>query len=264
MLRVFTLYSGSSGNCTVIDIDGRAILVDAGCGVKKTQKALIDAGLSLDAVEGIFITHEHSDHVSGLQTICKHYRIPVISNKATLDAFFRENRNFDTSLFCEMPTGAVAARDIFEVTSFHSPHDSVECVGYRIKTKYGDVGVLTVAGEGTKEIKKALSGCKILVFESNHDKNMLQTGPYPYYLKMRISGPNGHLSNDQSAELLAGFIDFGTESVILAHLSKENNTPHAALATAENILTSTGAKVGSDISLYVAPPDGLSHIFTVG
>jgi phosphoribosyl 1,2-cyclic phosphodiesterase len=262
MLRVFTLYSGSSGNCTVIDVDGRVILIDAGCGVKKTQKALCTAGLSLDAAEGIFVTHEHSDHVAGLQTICKHFRIPVISNQATLDAFYRDNSTFDTSLFCVMPTGATAARDDFEVTSFRSPHDSAECVGYRITTKYGDVGVLTDAGEGTPEIKAALKGCKTLVFESNHDRNMLQTGPYPYYLKRRISGPNGHLSNDQSAEMLSDFADFGAKKIILAHLSKENNTPHVALSTAETFITAKGAVIGGDVDVYVAPPDDLSQIIT--
>ena len=260
MLRVFTLYSGSSGNCTVIDTDGRAILVDAGFGVKKTQKALEAAGLSFNDVEGIFVTHEHTDHVAGLMTICRHYRIPVISNQATLDAYYRENREFDTSLFCPMPVGAVAARDCFEVTSFHSPHDSAECVGYRIKTKYGDVGVLTDAGEGTKEIRLSLSGCKILVFESNHDKNMLQTGPYPYYLKRRISGPNGHLSNDQSAEMVAEFLETGLENVILAHLSRENNTPRTAMATTEAFISAKGAKIGKDLSVSVAPPDELSNI----
>ena len=260
MLRVFTLYSGSGGNCTAVEIDGRVVLVDAGCGVKKTQQCLMQAGLSLGAVDGIFITHEHSDHVAGLQTICKHFRIPVISNQPTLDAYYNENPLFDTSLFCVMPTGARAARDSFEVTSFASPHDSAECVGYRIKTKYGDVGVLTDAGTGTDEIKRALKGCRILVFESNHDINMLQTGPYPAYLKRRIAGPDGHLSNNQSAEMLADFVNAGAENVILAHLSKENNTPRIALSTADAFLSAKGAKTGKDVFVYAAPPSELSQI----
>ena len=261
MLRVFTLFSGSSANCTVIDIDGRVILVDAGNGVKKTEKALNEVGLSLNDVEAIFVTHEHSDHVSGLPTICRHFRIPVISNEATLNAFHRDNPDFDDSLFCSMPTGACARKDCFEVTSFHSPHDSAECVGYRIKTQYGDVGVLTDAGEQTQEIKNSLRGCKTLVFESNHDKNMLLTGPYPYYLKKRISGPKGHLSNEQSAEMLTDFVSEGTENILLAHLSRENNTPETALSTSGSFFSVRGIKVGSDVRVEVAPPYETSYIF---
>ncbi len=262
MLRVFTLFSGSSANCTVIDVDGRVILVDAGNGVKKTQKALEEVGLSLNTVEAIFVTHEHSDHVSGLPTICRHFRIPVISNEATLNAFLRDNPGFDDSLFCVMPTGACARKDCFEVTSFRSPHDSAECVGYRIRTKYGDVGVLTDAGEQTQEIRTSLRGCKTLVLESNHDTNMLMTGPYPYYLKRRISGPQGHLSNDQSAEMLTELVSCGAENILLAHLSKENNTPDTALHTTGSFLSARGVKVGSDVLVKVAPPSEISHIFT--
>lgn len=261
MLRVFTLFSGSSANCTVIDIDGRVILIDAGNGVKKTQKALEETGLSLNCVEAIFVTHEHSDHVAGLPTICRHYRIPVISNEATLNAFLRDNPGFDESLFCSMPTGSCARKDCFEVTSFHSSHDSAECVGYRIKTRYGDVGVLTDAGEQTAEMKKSLRGCRTLVLESNHDKNMLMTGPYPYYLKKRISGPYGHLSNDQSAEMLTEFVSCGTENVLLAHLSRENNTPETALSTSGSFLSARGIRIGSDVLVEVAPPYETSHIY---
>ncbi len=262
MLRVFTLYSGSSANCTVIDIDGRVILVDAGGGVRKTQKALESVGLSLSAVEAVFVTHEHSDHVAGLSTICKYFRIPIISNEATLDAISRENGDIDQSLFCPMPSGACARRDCFEVTSFHSSHDSAECVGYRIKTAHGDVGVCTDAGEVTPEIRASLCGCKTVVLESNHDKNMLFTGPYPYRLKQRISGPFGHLSNEQCAELLSTLVSRGAENVLLAHLSKDNNTPETALSTVGSFLSVHNIKVGSDVNIFVAPRSEISHIYT--
>lgn len=262
MLRVFTLYSGSSANCTAIDIDGRVILVDAGGGVRKTQKALESVGLSLSAVEAVFVTHEHSDHIAGLSTICKHFRIPIISNEATLNGILNERSDIDDSLFCNMPSGACARRDCFEVTSFRSPHDSAECVGYRIATKYGDVAVCTDAGEVTPEMRNEICGCKTVVLESNHDKNMLFTGPYPYYLKQRISGPNGHLSNEQSAEFVSLLVARGAENILLAHLSKENNTPDTAMSTMTSFLSVHGITVGKDVNINVAPPSELSHIYT--
>ncbi len=262
MLRVFTLFSGSSANCNVIDIDGRVILVDAGGGVRKTQKALESVGLSLSAVEAVFITHEHSDHIGGLSTICKHFRIPIISNEATLAAVKRDVAGLDESMFCIMPSGACAKRDCFQVTSFRAPHDSAECVGYKIVTDYGNIGIVTDAGEVTAEIKTSLTGCKTVILESNHDKNMLFTGPYPYPLKQRIAGPFGHLSNEQSAELLTLLAHSGTENVLLAHLSKENNSPEVALNTAASFLSVHGIKIGSDINVFAAPPAEVSHIYS--
>ena len=261
MLKVCTLFSGSSANSTLIQVDGRAILIDAGGGVLKTGKALQQAGTDFSKLDAIFITHEHSDHVSGLATILKRHRIPVIGNTATLKKMLFEHPELDDSLFCEMPTGSTAVKDGFEVTSFAAPHDSVECVGYKIKTKYGCVGVTTDAGQPTSEIFTKLSGCGILVLEANHDRKMLLEGPYPYMLKQRIAGPSGHLSNEQSGELLSKLVESGAKKVLLAHLSKENNTPDIALSTVGMCLSESGITVQKDVLVSVAPRDCVSDIY---
>jgi len=261
MLRVCTLYSGSSANSTLIDADGHCVLIDAGGGVKKTQKALEALGISYNNIEAIFITHEHSDHISGLSTICKKQQIPIIANDATLRMALRIIPVLEDAPICEMPTGGTAKKDFFEVTSFAAPHDSVECVGYKITTKYGSVGVMTDAGEETPVSEKALRGCKIVVLEANHDKNMLMTGSYPYNLKVRIAGNHGHLSNDQSGELAQYLVSTGTEKLMLAHLSAENNTPSLALETVNNVLSMHGITDGRDVQVKVAPRYDISDVY---
>ena len=261
MLQVCTLFSGSSANSTLIQLDGRSVLIDAGGGILKTGKALKQAGTDYSQLDAVFITHEHSDHVCGLATILKKHRIPVIANPATLRKISTENPELDDSLFCEMPTGSMASKGGFEITSFAAPHDSVECVGYRIATKYGNVGVTTDAGCETPEIFAKLSGCEILVLEANHDRNMLLNGPYPYMLKQRIIGPNGHLSNEQSGKLLAKLVETGAKKVLLAHLSKENNTPQAALSTVGECLSARGITIQNDVLVQVAPRDCISTIY---
>lgn len=262
-IRVCTLVSGSSANSTYVEVDGCGILIDAGAGIRRTEALLQSVGSSLSAVKGIFITHEHSDHVSGLKTILKKHRIPILANQRTLEEIARTCPEIDPSLFCTLPTGATARRGAFSVTSFSCPHDSAECVGYVIETRLGSIGVSTDLGELSQEILHALSGCKALVFESNHDADMLRNGAYPYHLKQRIAGPNGHLSNQQSAEALVELVRSGVTRVFLAHLSKENNTESLCLCTVENVLRRAGIDPKTDVCVSVAPRSECSEVFTL-
>lgn len=260
MVRVCTLYSGSSANCTYIENNGKAILIDAGAGVKKTAQALKDIGSDYDKIEAIFITHEHSDHVAGLKTILKyHDRIPVIGNEKTLNAVMQANPEICGKNFHIMSTGATANNGSIRVSSFPTLHDSAECVGYIIDTGNRKIGVMTDVGEETPGATELLCHCDVLVVESNHDYDKLWNGAYPYMLKKRIGGKYGHFSNDQCGELLKKTVDCKVRNIILSHLSKENNTPDLAYNTVSGHLESTGAEIGGDIFLTVAPRNEVSR-----
>ncbi len=262
-LKVCTLVSGSSANCTYVEVDGRGLLIDAGAGIRRTEALLNSVDSSLSNVKGIFITHEHSDHISGLKTITKKYRIPILANRNTLDEISFLLPDLDSDLFCTLPTGGNAKSGSFSVTSFPCMHDSVECAGYVIDTGFCKVGISTDLGQITDEVTQALNGCKVLVFEANHDIDMLRNGPYPYSLKQRISGPNGHLSNQQAGEALTGFVQHGAEQIYLAHLSKDNNTESLCRCTVENILRRSGIEAEQDVRVRVAPRSERSEVYSL-
>lgn len=264
MIRVCTLYSGSSANCIYIENNGRAILIDAGAGVKKTGKALCDIGSGYDKIEAIFITHEHSDHVAGLKTILKyHEQIPVIGNEKTLTAIHNLYPEINCKNFHSMSTGSCASNGLMKISSFLTSHDSAECVGYTVDTGNRKIGVMTDVGETSSQTSELIKHCDTLVIESNHDTDMLWSGAYPYSLKKRISGRFGHFSNKQCGEFLGGFSKENVRSVILAHLSQENNTPELAYNTVSEYLTSSGAVVGGDIDLTVAPRNEVSKMIVI-
>lgn len=262
-LKVCTLVSGSSANCTYVEVDGCGLLIDAGTGVRRTETLLNSVGSSLSKVKGIFLTHEHSDHISGLKSITKKYRIPILANQRTLDEIADVLPEVDPDLFCVLPTGGNAKSGFFSVTSFPCMHDSAECTGYVIDTGICRVGVSTDLGQITDSVRNALNGCKVLVFEANHDIDMLRNGPYPYSLKQRISGPNGHLSNQQCGEGLTQFVQNGAEQIYLAHLSKENNTESLCRCTVENILRRSGIEAERDVRVRVAPRSERSEVFAL-
>lgn len=262
-LKLCTLVSGSSANSTYVEIDGYGILIDAGAGIRRTETLLRSVDSSLENVKGIFITHEHSDHISGLKTLLKKHRIPVLANEGTLSGICDACPELDPSLFCALPTGGKAENAGFSVTSFPCMHDSAECAGYVITTPLCKVGIATDLGQVTDEVMNALKGCKAIVFEANHDGDMLRNGPYPYPLKQRIAGPCGHLSNQQSGEALVELIRSGAERIFLAHLSRENNTESLCLCTVENILRRNGICVGKDAEVSVAPRNERSEVYSL-
>ena len=260
-LKVCTLVSGSSANCTYVEADGCGLLIDAGAGIRRTEALLQSVGSSLSRIKGIFITHEHSDHILGLKTILKKHPIPVLGNEETLHCVSLALPEVNPDRFCVLPTGGNAKNGAFSVTSFPCMHDSTSCVGYVIETSAGKIGIATDLGQVTDEVRTALTGCRALVFEANHDGDMLRTGAYPYQLKQRIAGPCGHLSNQQSADALVDFVKNGTERVFLAHLSRENNTESLCRCTVENTLRRSGISVDQDVVVSVAPRGECSEVF---
>lgn len=238
MIKCVPLFSGSGGNSTYISCDGEEFLIDAGVSCKALTDALSGIGTSLSAIRGIFVTHEHIDHIKGLEVISKKFGIPVYMNTSSAKYIYCTD-GFEClreRLIILDPTESVTTDNTrFDV--YKTPHDSWGSVCYRVTGTDGDAfGLATDIGYVTKGIAAALLGCRTVVIESNHDTYMLKNGPYPVYLQNRILGKNGHLSNCDCARFLPYLADSGTEKIFLAHLSKENNLPALALESAKEAL----------------------------
>lgn len=246
MAEFISLYSGSSGNCSVVRSGGSYLLIDMGKGVRVTTGALRELGLEAADCGGILVTHEHSDHVKGLATFLKRHKLPVYGAAATLEALEPILPEGCPVCVLDPKDGAAAEIAGFEVRAFPTSHD-VPCVGYRIATPDGKtMSIATDLGVLTPAVHQALAGCDLVALESNYDPYMLRNGPYPYYLRARIESPRGHLSNDECSEKLLELVQQGCEKFALCHLSQENNTPSLALQTVFTTFGAAGAVPGKD------------------
>jgi len=236
-----TLYSGSSGNCSMLRDGGSTVLVDMGKSCKITLNALKDLGVPISSIDGILITHEHSDHVSGLMTFLKHYDVPLYSDAKTLGRLRATDLIPDKTRIVPVHEREQFRIGEMMVESFRTDHDSVACVGYRFTFSDGSrAAVATDLGRVTDSVFDALSDCSLVALEANYDDAMLQMGPYPMYLKERIASDNGHLSNLDCAETLVKLAKTADRDFVLMHLSQENNTPEIALTTCLGMLENYG------------------------
>ena len=245
-IRVFA--SGSSGNCLLLSSGRSHILIDAGISKRRIEQSLALSGLSMREIGGVLITHEHSDHISGLKMLIKYYSVPVYAPRTVA------NRLRGCLPEAEPYLHVIPVNEPFEigdlsVTAFHTPHDTDESVGYRIEGG-GVFALATDMGHVTEEVFDALSGADAVLIESNHDEEMLRYGPYPVYLKRRILSDSGHLSNACCAQLARKLALGGTKQIILGHLSRENNTPAIAMRAARE------STAGLSVELYCAPVYG--------
>lgn len=239
MIYVYTLFSGSSGNCVYVKNEDTEILIDAGRSCGAIEKSLSALGTSLARIKGIFVTHEHSDHTQGLEIISKKFQIPVYMTSPSYDNYVRGGSYLQRlARSCDVEY----ERDIgsLNVRSFPIPHDSAQNVGYVITSGNDTFGIATDIGHPTEIIAENLSQCKKIILESNHDIKMVENGHYPRFLKDRILSPNGHLSNDKCAQLCAYLCDKGVNGITLAHLSRENNLPKIAYETVKDHLNACG------------------------
>lgn len=239
MASFTTLYSGSSGNCGLVQCGQKYLLIDMGKSCRITVNALKELGLALSDLEGILVTHEHSDHIKGLQVFLKNHPVPLYAGADTLDALDAMG-----VLPAGLETQAVEGRTLdvggFEVTAFPTSHD-VPCCGYRIYTPDGRVmAIATDLGQLTTPVHQNLSGADLVALEANYDPYSLRNGPYPYYLKQRIASARGHLSNDECAAKILELLQEGCTRFALCHLSQENNTPDLALGTVFRTLAMAG------------------------
>ena len=252
MAKIVPLFSSSKGNSYYIQGNGSAILIDAGRNLKQLELAMAENDLSMRDVQAIFVTHEHSDHISALKVLLKRYPIPLYASRGTLEYLARYDKVPPVAQL-RVIENIVETGD-FRVERVETSHDAAEPCGYFITTPDGRrMSVVTDTGYLTENAKLAISRSHLAVVESNHDLDMLKEGAYPYILKQRILSDNGHLSNSACAEALPDFVGAGLTRIILGHLSEENNTPHLALNESIDSLGRAGMVINTDYTLDVAP-----------
>lgn len=262
MAKIVPLFSSSKGNSYYIQGNDSAILIDAGRNLKQLELAMSANGLSLRDVRAIFVTHEHTDHISALKVLLKRYDIPLYASQGTLDYLAQYDK---VPAFARLnPIENIIETGDFRVQRVETSHDAAEPCGYFITTPDGRrVSVVTDTGFLTDDARLAISRSHLAVVESNHDIDMLREGMYPYILKKRILSDNGHLSNAACAEALPDFVGAGLTRIILGHLSEENNTPHLAVNESVDSLSHAGMVRNTDYTLDVAPvaTNGKSVVF---
>jgi phosphoribosyl 1,2-cyclic phosphodiesterase len=272
-VTVSVLASGSRGNCALVATSSTRILVDAGLSGRETFKRLRTLGERSEDITAILITHEHSDHVAGLYRLATRLNVPVFITAQTHCAWKRaasdairnslRNASSDDSTTtpalpipdlpqCELPKAELPKVELpkkehfcagrgfcigdIEVMPFTIPHDAVDPVGFTFRAEGVKIGFATDLGYMPVSVRNHLRGCSVLVMESNHDVEMLRSGPYPWSVKQRVMSRVGHLSNDALAEFFSSDYDGGAEYLVLAHLSEQNNHPEIARAAAEHAL----------------------------
>jgi len=250
MLRLHSLHSGSGGNCIYISNANTRILVDCGVSGSRAAEGLMGIDVEPRTIDSILITHEHIDHISGVGVMHRRYRIGICSNEPTWEYSKKVIGRYDESLL-KIFSGKFCVGDV-EVTPFPIPHDAAMPVGYSFYDGENRVSIATDIGHINEDIMENILNSDIVMLEANHDVEMLKSGPYPYYLKRRILGETGHLSNDGAGEACVRLVKGGAAKVILGHLSQQNNMPEIAYQTVCNSLTQNGISVNNDVLLSVA------------
>ncbi len=266
MVKFYTLASGSSGNCTFVSDGKTNILIDCGINGKTAETNIKKIGENPQNISAILITHEHSDHICGAGIFSRRFNTPVYATKETWQAMF--NSKCRIGKFAENNIKFIEKNTEFEIGSlgfyaFSTPHDSADSVGYNIFAENAKrkLSVATDMGKVDKDVVERLLGSESILLESNHDVDMLINGGYPYWLKQRILGAKGHLSNESCAKISACLAKNGTKRIVLGHLSDENNSPAAAYDASKNAIEQSGAKIGGDIFLDVAKRYELTNLF---
>lgn len=256
-VEITVLGSGSQGNCTVLSGGRTRILVDAGFSCKETLKRLRSRNIEPESIHGVIISHEHSDHVSGLYRLARVLGVTVYMSPLTHSAWRRWQRDKMPDAE-EMPKlerletfqpGKTFSIGDIDVTPFTIPHDAAEPCGFAFRTEGVKIGYATDLGYVPQSIKEHLRACDGLIMESNHDLEMLRGGPYPWMVKQRVLSRVGHLSNDALADFLMNDYDGGAAFVVLAHLSEQNNHPEIAKGAAERALAARTSLFGNQLLL---------------
>lgn len=262
-MRFCSIASGSSGNCIYIGSDTTHILIDAGISAKKTIEGLNELGITPGELDGIFVTHEHSDHIKGIGILARKYSIPIFATEGSIKGIKSASSlgKIDDALFNVVKADTrISLKDLY-IDPMRISHDANEPVAYRVKCEDKRIGVITDLGIYDDYTLSCLENLDVLMAEANHDIRMLQVGPYPYYLKQRILSDHGHLSNENSGRMISKLLNDNTKAVFLGHLSKENNLPELAYETVRlEIEASETPYHGNDFPLIVAKRDCPSEV----
>lgn len=255
-MNLYPIRSGSTGNAVLVYTDKTKILIDCGVSGKTVEEGIKKIGIDPSELSAILVTHEHNDHIKGIGVMMRRYKLDVYANKKTWSAMedsFGKIDERNKKIIDE--SGKIKIGDI-EAESFKIPHDAVDPVGYNIVSGNRKISVATDIGYLNEELFAALKGSNAVLLEANHDKSMLEMGSYPYYLKQRIKGKEGHLSNDEAGLAAKYLYKMGTRRIILGHLSKENNYPLLAQQTVLNILKEEGIEDKIKISVASGDEEG--------
>ncbi len=264
MMKFISLGSGSSGNCYYLSTENTCILIDAGINIRTMKKHLKTFGINLECIDAVFITHDHADHIKSVGNLANDYGKPIYATELVHQGI---NRNYciTSKLTAEhiryVNKGVTVEFGDFRITPFEVSHDSSDCVGYRVEAKGVVFCLITDVGHITPVLEEQVSKANYLVLESNYDEDMLMMGPYPAYLKTRIRSGKGHLSNKDSARLLAEHGTPEIRHVWLCHLSEENNHPELARKTAESVLREYGIIVNKDFKFDILKRKTPSQLF---
>lgn len=258
-MQAHVLASGSTGNATLLNFGDTNILVDAGISARRIKNSLAALGIHVEDIDGVLITHEHRDHVAGLPTLIKKYRLPVYARPAAWDAMYCRDLLPGE---CRFPLGKSLDIGSVKIEPFSVSHDAADPVGFCLYDGPVKCSIATDLGFATDTVKNALKESDVIVLESNHDIEMLRTGSYPWHLKRRIMSNRGHLSNMDAGWLLARLDKKASSKVLLAHLSQENNRPELAEATVSSILQDQGCHMGTELELKLTYPDQTASLIS--
>ena len=231
MFNFCSLYSGSSGNSLFVESENTKLLVDAGVSSKKIEEALANLEIDPTSIDGILITHEHSDHVQGLGTFAKKFNLPVFVNEKTLDAMPKQKENISEKNIKLFNINEKFEIGDLKVKPFSIPHDAANPCGFNIFKDDKKISIATDIGHMTNGILKNLEDSIFIMLESNYDPEVLKYSKYPYQLKTRIAGPDGHLSNELAGKTISYLLNSGLKQAVLGHLSKQSNFPELAYKT---------------------------------
>lgn len=257
-MELCSVASGSSGNCICIGTDDCHVLIDAGISGKRIENGLNTFDLKTEEMQAILVTHEHIDHIAGLGVIARRYGLPIYATAGTIDAIKHTKSvgTIDDALFCEIRPGENFEVGELSIEPIPISHDAAEPVAYKVKNGAKTAAVMTDLGIYDDATIEKMQHLDALLLEANHDVHMLEVGSYPYPLKKRILGERGHLSNELSGKLLGQVLHDNFGTVMLGHLSKENNYPELAYETVRlEVTLGDNPYRGDDFPMYVARRD---------
>ena len=262
MLNFCSLYSGSSGNSLLVETENTKLLIDAGVSSKKIETALQDIHIEASSINGILVTHEHTDHVQGLGTISKKFDLPVFVNQETLDAMPKQKDKIASKNIKTFKIADKFTIGDLEIKPFSIPHDAANPCGFNIWKENKKISIATDIGQMTNSILKELEESLFILLEANYDPDVLRCSSYPFPLKNRIAGPTGHLSNEMAGKTISHLLKSGLKNAMLGHLSKESNFPELAYQTVIDELISNHYDENT-LNLSVASRNLHSKLITI-